>query len=304
MSLPTKVRPIKTAHTDSYHGVPVLPLRVDDPIPTPRAPERYAVRVYPDLARYLLTFNHPDNRGIRRRAVAKYVEDMRSGLWWFTPESVVFTVDGRLNDGQHRLAAVAEYGSDVWMMFDFGWPGEIITAIDRGIARTNSDAFGIESIPNPSVVSGAMSVVAKWQEAVGTQRGYSTAVVVSAQRSLAIYREDPEPWQIAARAGRKLYDRLDHGLSPSLWTAAYWIVADAYPEQAESFFAAVAEGTEPAGSPSRIVADWFRRRPVQATRTGDRREPIEVIVRGFNAWRSGKALAFPKTPGFTLSRVK
>lgn len=304
MSLPAKVRPIKAAAPDTYHGIRVLALKVDDPIPTPRAPERYAVRIYPDLARYLLTLNHPDNRGIRVRAVAKYAEDMRAGLWWFTPESLVFSTTGHLHDGQHRLVAAAEYGSDVWMMCDFGWPDGIINAIDRGIGRTNSDAFAIESVPNPAVVAGAMAVEARYLEAVGTTRGYSTKVVISAQRSLALYRESPDSWQVAVRAGSRAYERLDRALSPSVWAAAYHIIADAYPVEAEAFFEAVIEGSEEPTSASRVLGNWVRRHPIGATRTGDKREPLEIIIRGFNAWRAGRQMALPKAPGFTLSRVR
>lgn len=304
MSLPAKVRPIKAAEPDIHHGIPVLNLRVEDPIPTPRAPERYAVRIYPDLARYLMTFNHPENRSVRVREVAKYAEDMRAGLWRFTPESLVFTRSGQLHDGQHRLTAVCEYGSDVWMVLDFGWPDEIITAIDRGIARTTSDALAIESIPSAAVVAGAINVLIKYQDAVGTTHGYSSKVVISAQRALAMAKADLTGWHDASRAGHTIYMRLDKGLSPSIWAAAYRLIADAYPLEAPIFFEAVGTGSDPSGSASRTIADWFRRRPVSATRTGDKREPLEVIIRGFNAWRHDKPVAMPKVPGFVLSRVR
>ena len=77
-----------------------------------------------------------------------------------------------------------------------------------------------------------------------------------------------------------------------------------FPDLVEAFFEAVAKGTDAVGSPTRQLGDWARRRPLNRTRTGDNREPLEVIIRAFNAWRSSKSLAFPKAPGFVMSRVR
>lgn len=304
MSLPAKVRSIKPAEPDTYHGVPVLTLRVGDPIPTPRAPERYAVRVYPDLARYLLGLNHERNRNVRVRTVARYVADMRAGLWWFTPEPIVFSRSGILQNGQHRLIAVAEYGSDVWIAFDFGWPDDIINAIDRGSNRTNQDAFAIERVPNAATITSALALLSRYTLLAGQSRSFSGAPTPTAQQALAAYNADREGWDAAASAGRRLYEKLDKGLTPSHWTAMHRVIADAYPDKADPFFEAIGEGTEAPGTPTRVLGDWFRRRPVTATRTGDGREPVEVTIRAFNAWNLGRPLSMPKVPGFVLSRIK
>lgn len=295
---------IRAIKADSYHGIPVLPLRVDDPIPTPRAPERYAVRVYPDLARYLLTFNHSENRSVKVRTVRKYAADMIEGLWRFTPEPLIFSSSCVLQNGQHRLTAVIEYGGEVWMVLDFGWPDSIITAIDRGAGRTNADALTIDAVPNAAILSGAMTVYARYRDAVGTSRNFSNAVVLSSQHVLAAYSEDPEGWQTACRVGRRVYMHLEKGLSPSVWAGAYRVIADAHPDEVGAFFDAIADGTDQPGSATRVIADRFRRRPITATHTGDRREPLEIIIRAFNAWRAGKPIAMPKVAGFTLSRVR
>ncbi len=304
MSLPAKVRPIKPSDPDTYHGVPVLNLRVGDTIPTPRAPERYAVRVYPDLARYLLTFNHANNRSVRRRSISRIVSDMRGGLWRFTPEPVVFSQSGTLQNGQHRLTGVTEYGGDVWMMLDFGWPDDIINAIDRGNARTAQDAFTVEGLPNAGAISSGISLVSKYEQVVGQSRGFSGLPTPTTQMSLAIYTEDIDGWTEAEHAAGRIYRSLDRGLGMAAWVAAYRICAAVHPTEAAAFFAAIADGTDPAGSPTRVIADWFRRRPVTRTKTGDGREPLEIIVRAFNAYVRGGTFSFPKAPGFVLSRVK
>lgn len=308
MSLPAKVRPIKVASPtpDLYHGVPILPLRVDDPIPIPRAPERYAVRIYPDLARYLLSFNPEGNRNIKPRTVARYVGDMRDGHWPFTPEAIVFTTVPSLANGQHRLCAAAEFGGDVWMMLDVGWPATIINAIDRGEKRTNADALTIDRIPHASRVAAAIALLEKYEHVIaqGGARSFTSLPTPSSQRTIARYNADPEGWAEACRAGERVYWALDKGFGTGVWVTAHRLIADVYPDLATRFLDAVADGTDPAGSASRQLGDWARRRQQSATRTGDAREPLEVTIRAFNAWRTGRSMAFPKTAGFVMSRVK
>lgn len=305
MSLPAKVRSIKAVEPDLYHGIPVLNLRVGDPIPTPRAPERYAVRVYPDLARYLLTFNHERNRSLRKRSLARVTSDMRSGLWGFTPEPLIFTVSQVLANGQHRLNGVCEYGSDVWLMFDFGWPDNIINFVDRGNTRTSQDAFTVDGLPNAGAVAAAITKVSQYEMVAGQSRSFSGLPSPTTQRALLIYREDVDGWTKAENMAGRVYRSLDKGLGIATWAAAYRICSTVHPDAADAFFSAVADGTDPAGSVTRVVADWFRRRPMTATRTGDTREPLEVIIRAFNAYvREAGSFSFPKAPGFVMSRVK
>lgn len=290
-----------------HHGVPVLELRVGDPIPMPRAPVRYAVRVTPDLARHLLTLNVDNNRKRRERAVRRYARLMTESLWRFTPESLMFSVSGRLHNGQNRLMAVTEAGIPVWMVLDFGWPDDIISAVDQGERRSNADALAISGVVNSRRVA---SVVALWHGYVGVRAGdatraFSSGVPLGAPEVDAIVGEDPDGWHDAASWGDRVYDALDKGLSATIWGAAYRIIADAAtPLDAESYFAAVIDGTGEPRSATRVIHDWALRRRAKDTRTGDVREPLENVIRGFNAWRAGKTVSLVSRPGFPLSAVR
>lgn len=304
MSLATSIRTLDKKYVNLHHGVPVLRLVVGDTIPTPRAPERYAVRVYPDLARHLLKLNHEHNRGVRGRIVKKFADDMRAGLWRFTPESVVFSTTGILQNGQHRLNAVIDYGSDVWMMFDFGWPDEIIAAIDRGSARTNADALTVMGKSNAAQITAAISLLYRYRTVVGNTRGFTGLTPPSAQLCLVEYERDEEGWTKAAHMGRRTYEALEKSLGNGWWAGAYYILAQSHPEKAEQFFERIIDGREYAESPTRKIALYMMRRPIRATRTGDDREQLEIVIRAFNAWMSGRALSMPSKAGFELSRVR
>ena len=297
----------KPSKDESYHGVPILDIHVGDPIPSPRAPRRYAVRTTPDLARYFLTFNHERNRKQKPVLIRKYAADMTAGLWRFTPESLVFSVTGVLQNGQNRLVAVTESGQATWFMVDFGWPDEIITAIDRGAVRGNQDAFTISGAPSATTLAAVVNLVHKYDvvRSGDPTRGFSGMVPLSSQMALATYAEDPESWDESVRAGYRVYDALDKSLGAATWSAAHRIICRARGRGlADAFMLEIAEGSGATRTSTRALGDFYRRRPVGATKSGDVREPLENIIRGFNAWVAGKTMSFVRQPGFPLSVVR
>jgi hypothetical protein len=289
---------------DLYHGIIVLHLHVDDPIPTPRAPERYAVRVSPDLARYLLSKNHPKNRKHKPTAIAKYARDMEQGYWAFTPESIVFSNHGVLEDGQNRLRAVEQSGVTVWIMFDFGWPEDLIQCINRASSRTNADALTVNGYPGASGTAGAMGIVEKYLATVGTPLRWSQRLLTSSE-SVERFTNDPDEWATAGQWGMRVYNATQ-GLGPATWTAAYFVVAKARgADTASAFFQAVIDETDEPGAATRKLKSHILRRHLKDTASGDSREPMENIVRAFNAWSAGRPVGFVRTGGaFVLSPVR
>lgn len=298
LPLPEAIRP------ELFHGVPVLNLHAEDPIPSPRAPVRYAVRVHPDLARYLLTKNHPQNRPRKLSAIAKYVRDMTEGFWEFTPESLIFSASGVLQNGQNRLLAVAQSGQTVWLMVDFGWPEDLIERIDRGSARLNSDGLKVLGVFNQSVVAATIAIVASYDATVRSDRRWLKSSLTSSE-TIERYNSDPEGWAVAALYGRRAYDSTS-GLGPTTWAAAYYLIGRSKGvDVASSFFEEVMAETGQPGSPSRRLKSHYLRRRVSDTASGDNREPLENILRAFNAWKSGKAVGFVRVAGpFHLSTIR
>ncbi len=287
-----------------HHGVPVLSIRVGDAVPTPRAPTRYAVLVNPDLARYLLAFNHPNNRNRKQRRVSLYAGDMIAGRWQFSPESVIFSTTGVLMDGQNRLMAITEAGTPQWLLFDFGWPIELMSILDRGKARTNADGLHTEGKINATAVAALIALVSRYDQAVGQTRGFSGLPIPSSAANLEILNGDEEAYQEAARAGQRTYKALGRGGTGTVWAAAYYIIYRIRPAEVVPFFDEIHNGTGAPGSVTRVLAGWFIRRPLSMTRSGDDREPLELVIRAFNAWRTGKAYSAVRSRGFLLSHVR
>lgn len=299
------VRDINTApKRETHYGIPVLKLHVDDPIPSPRAPERNAVQVGPDLARYWLTLNHPENRKRKQSAIKKYSRDMANGSWRFTPESIIFSQSGVLQNGQNRLLSVIESGTPTWFMVDFGWPDDLIQQIDRGSARTNADSLAVEGVPNSAILAGAFTLASKYRNTEGTPLRWSV-YLPTASEALAAYRDDPDAWQFAVRIGQTVYGATQ-GLGPSTWSAAAFVIAEKRGQtETQAFFEEVRDETGEAGSATRRLKSHYMRRKLTDTSSGDAREPIENIVRAFNAWVTGKPVGFVRTGGaFVLTPVR
>ena len=290
---------------ETYHGIDVLDIHVGDPIPTPRAPQRHAVEVSPDLARYWLTLNHPDNRRQRERYIQKYASDMAHDLWAFTPQSIIFSRLGTLEDGQNRLMAVTVCGRPVWMMVDFGWSEGIINQIDRGAARVVSDAFKLGGVPSSTVSAAAVVMFDLYRHTVGTSLSWTARPTLSAVQALELYRSDPELWHEAVKMGSRASETYK-SLSKTLYAAAYYIIAHSRGERdrVDEFFMEFIEGTGEPDSVTRKFAKENTRRKLGDTITGDRREPLENVIRAFNAWDARKTFSHVVRPGFTLSRSR
>jgi hypothetical protein len=189
-------------------------------------------------------------------------------------------------------------------MVDFGWPDDIIHALDRGTARTNADSFGFEEIPSAHAVAATINAVAKYEAVRGLTRGFYGLPVPTAETALATYSQDPEGWNTAQSIGTRIYRALDKSLSPATWGACYRIISTVQPDAASDFFEEVIDGTGAPGSATRELADHYRRRPMSAVSSQDTREPMENILRAFQAYQTGRRWRRVMRPNFVMSRVK
>lgn len=111
-----------------------------------REPRMALITITPEDAVELLKLN-THNRRLSKVTVAKYASDMRSGLWHNMTKDVI-SIDtlGRLQDGQHRLAAVVESGVSIrtWMLW--GANPDDFKVLDQGRIRSSSDALHMEGV--------------------------------------------------------------------------------------------------------------------------------------------------------------
>lgn len=102
------------------------------------------VTVTPELAAEWLKKN-TDNRALRNWHVESLASAILRDEWVLTHQGVAFSTDGRLIDGQHRLAAIVRANRPVLISVTRNVVESAFKTIDQGIKRTLSDVFGVDS---------------------------------------------------------------------------------------------------------------------------------------------------------------
>ena len=148
--------------------------------------------VTPELAAEMLEYN-TRNRPLAKATVANYARQMAAGDWVYSRVPVIFSDEGRLIDGQHRLAACVESGATVEMDVAFGAPDSAFSYIDIGKKRGASDIFGINGVPNYAQVSSITSILHQYLK-VGrvSQGGMNTVVRPTPAELYDFFCENPD----------------------------------------------------------------------------------------------------------------
>ncbi len=118
------------------------------------------------------------NRPLAPPTVQKYVRLIQAGKFYVTHQGVAFDEEGRLRDGQHRLAAIVAANTSVSMLVTRGLSEEASLAIDDGRKRTDAHAL---SMAHGSLISGFVAAIAKEMYTGGLHFG-TTNKPVTAER--------------------------------------------------------------------------------------------------------------------------
>ena len=108
----------------------------------------------PDMSKYSAVFEtitpalatrylgkNSGNRPTKTRAVRSYTNDMETGHWYVTGDTIKFDEEGILRDGQHRLYAIIESGKAQVLLVVRGLSKEAMKGVDKPVARGIVDWF-------------------------------------------------------------------------------------------------------------------------------------------------------------------
>lgn len=238
------------------------------------------VELDPVLAELLLTHN-PGNRSLRNVNLTRIEEDIRGGRWEVNGESVKVSLDGQLNDGQHRCTGVVNTGMSIRTVITFGLDRKSRLTVDQGANRSAGDYLGMEGIAyanNAAAVAGMI-----WQ--IANHGGIFAGGVFRPTKSQVqetFYQHPKIKDSILAVPYKGA--RLVGGVSTLAF--CHYMFALKNRKAADAFVAQLVNGDELKRSDVLYVA--------RAKLMGDNRlrpaEKIEVIFRAWNAVRSGRAL--------------
>lgn len=128
--------------------------------------------VTPELAARWLERNR-NNRSLRRNKVAQYADDMKNGRWRDNGDTIRFSINGDLIDGQHRLHALIAADVSLVLWIVEGVADEARMTIDSGVVRRIGDRlrmFG--SVQRANTVAASLFIIDQWiMEEDGTPSG-------------------------------------------------------------------------------------------------------------------------------------
>lgn len=227
------------------------------------------------------------NRSIKRRAVQRLAKDMKAGAWVYTGEAIKFAADGRLLDGQHRLAAVVESDTEVEMEVLRGLPEEAQDYMDTGLKRGAHDMLAIHGYRYTTMIAAAARI------ALGVENEY-----VEPQRYAASHSEIlnwVENNNDIVRSAEIAYNYARKADVPTSVVAyAHFMMSKIDSEEADRFWAQAAlKMNLPEGDPVLAMSWKFAdiRRNNQRISAG---VYLSMIYRAWNARRKGKTMATMK----------
>jgi len=129
--------------------------------------------ITPSVAIEFLKKNIKNFRNVNKNIVNSYASDMAAGEWKANGETIVFSTDGILRNGQHRLNAIIESGTAVLCYVVFDAPQTEF--YDNGYKRSNVQILRAQGVAATNLMVG----IARFIVAGGATAGKSSNAVVN-----------------------------------------------------------------------------------------------------------------------------
>lgn len=247
-------------------------------------------KVTPFIAAAYLERN-TSNRRMSYHRVEALAEAMRRGEWVFNGDSIRFSDDGTLLDGQHRLSAVVKSGTTQNFLVVRGLPKKVFATIDTGAARSASDVIGLAGVKNQAVASSGARMYLNWKRN-GSPAEPGTKYRLSNTQILEFcYSNDLLERAASYVAGNGFLKKF---MSPSVACFAYLAFSDASEGLATSFLDEVSNKKEIfADSPAFLLREKLLEMSGAKMKT-TKIDKSALVFKAFRSWRSGRKIKMLK----------
>ena len=255
-------------------------------------PVAVKMTINPGMAKVMLERNNTDewkNRPASAKGVERFARCMSSGRWHYTAETIVFSVSGRLLNGQHRLHACINSGAEIVVLVAFGVEDDAFKYMDIGVTRTAGHIFAIEGVPNYNWAAAVTRLVYSYltNKSWSGSSQNSVGLALDSDQLYAFYLEH-QGIQDGYAVARKLGDE---GLISQRWGGfLYYICAQKNPAAARTFFEKVASdlGHNDPKAPEYLL----RKRMIQSAKSSGDNKVNDLYlaaytVQAWNAKRRG-----------------
>lgn len=116
------------------------------------------ITVNPSEAAAFLTSSER-NRPLKTKRIAAIADDITANRWSESPQPIVFNKDGKLIDGQHRMAAIVKADKPVSLWACYGVEDDVV--IDRGVPRSTGDALFMRGVIEKRMASAEIVAIVR-----------------------------------------------------------------------------------------------------------------------------------------------
>ena len=269
----------------------------------PTKPTQSIVYFSPEMARRVLSKN-TRNRPLSEMHVSRLMAEMESGRWQYNGDTIRWSVDDELLDGQHRMTALSRMPDDfppLPFLVVRGLSTESQATMDQGRTRSAGDQLNIDGLTanHGKNLAAAIRVYIDWQSGnFFKDRAHNS---VSNTGVVQWAKEHPVELQILETLVGDRIRRVK--CKPSVTTAVLLHLHLIDGESARQFTEALISGAElTTDNPIYALRERLERIKAQRLNLPDR-DMVAFFVLAWNAWRNHRKMTkFQRPAGGSWTR--
>jgi hypothetical protein len=237
------------------------------------------------------------NRRISESNVNAIASAMYHGEWHDDGTTVKFDTGGHMIDGQHRMQAVIDSGTEHEFFVIRGVDPAAMATLDIGKPRSKANILQIHfaekdvHVPDIFAVASVMAVCQRWDLGV---RGNSLRNFYTSNNASIVYAEDNLPDLVdAARQGKRMA-RAVGGATAQAYGAAYFLLSridDADGDDVTYFFDRLADGAGlEDGDPIRALREYLMKEARSSRQNMRTDVAMAYMFKAWNAFREGRQI--------------
>lgn len=247
--------------------------------------------ITPALAEEFLSKN-VKNRKILESQVDFYARQMKAEQWKLTGDSIKFSNEGALLDGQHRLRAIIKLGQPVDMFVAEGLDSDSFEVLDTGKLRTAGDVLSVFGVEKANNIGAIVRFIILFKR--GSKTSWTKTDSPSHTDIVNFVSKHPNLNEILDFV-HKVYRDFRY-LQTSILGGLYFLFAEKNQTKADEFFEQYRTGLElTKTSPVYLLRDRFLRDQTNKLKL-TRRDKIMLFIIAWNSFVSNKPMQHLKLP--------
>ena len=201
-----------------------------------------SINFTPALAKKALDF-HTDEKNRRHyeRLSDRYAGAMERDEWQYNGESIKFTTEGKLIDGQHRLRAILKSNQTIPLMVVLDLQPEAFQTIDTGRARSASDILAIRGERNCVLLAASLRLLGCYRySSLDKEQWYR----IDHTRLLALLDEEPHIRNSINPCHNGRFEYTQKLLRPRVSIFCHYLFSTIDPDLTEYFYVKLADGLQ------------------------------------------------------------